>query len=141
MHIMLFDTNKHRGNAGLSYAIAYFGCNGYTVSVPLNDTQDYDLIVDDGSSLKKVQVKATSQVDNKGEYSVSLKSSGGTAGAAYKNVRDTDVDLLFVLCSNLDAYLIPKDVITQRNELKLKHTVTRKNQHPGFDASKYKVHI
>ena len=141
MHIMLFDTNKHRGNAGLSYAIAYFGCNGYTVSVPLNDTQDYDLIVDDGSSLKKVQAKATSQVDNKGEYSVSLKSSGGTAGAAYKNVRDTDVDLLFVLCSNLDAYLIPKDVITQRNELKLKHTITRKNQHPGVDASKYKVHI
>lgn len=138
---MLFDTNKHRGNAGLSYAIAYFGCNGYTVSVPLNDTQDYDLIVDDGTSLKKVQVKATSQVDNKGEYSVSLRSSGGTAGVTYKNVRDTDVDLLFVLCSNLDAYLIPKEVITQRNELKLKHAITRKNQHPGFDASKYRVHI
>lgn len=138
---MLFDTNKHRGNAGLSYAIAYFGCNGYTVSVPLNDTQDYDLIVDDGTSLKRVQVKATSQVDSKGEYSVSLRSFGGTAGIAYKNVRDTDVDLLFVLCSNLDAYLIPKEAITQRNELKLKHTITRTNQHPGFNASKYKVHI
>lgn len=139
---MLFDTNKHRGNAGLSFAIAYFGCNGYTVSVPLNDTQDYDLIVDDGGSLQKVQVKATSQVDSNGEYSVSLKSSGGTKGIAYKNVRDTDIDLLFVLCSNLDAYLIPKEVITQKSELKLKHKVVHnKNQHSGFDASKYKVHI
>lgn len=138
---MIFDTNKHRGNAGLSYAIAYFGCNGYTVSLPLNDTQDYDLIVDDGVSLKKVQVKATSQVDDKGEYAVSLKSSGGTKGATYKNVRDTNVDLLFVLCSNMDAYLIPREALTQKNELKLKQRITRKNQYPGFDASKYKVHI
>lgn len=138
---MLFDTNKHRGNAGLAYAIAYFGCNGYTVSVPLNDTQDYDLIVDDGVSLKKVQVKATSQVDDKGEYAVSLRSTGGTRGTAYKNVLDTNIDLLFVLCSNSDAYLIPKEALTQKSELKLKQNITRRNQHPGFDASKYKVHI
>lgn len=138
---MLFDTNKHRENAGLAYVIAYFGCNGYTVSVPLNDTQDYDLIVDNGVSLKKVQVKATSQVDGKGEYAVSLRSTGGTRGTAYKNVLDTDIDLLFVLCSNSDAYLIPKEALTQKSELKLKQNITRRNQYPGFDASKYKVHI
>lgn len=137
---MIFDTNKQRGNAGLSYAIAYFGCNGYTVSVPLNDTQDYDLVVDDGVSLKKVQVKATSQID-RGEYVVSLRSCGGTKGVAYKNVKDTDIDLLFVLCSNMDAYLIPKDVLTQSSELKLKQVTAKRNQYQGFDASAYKVHI
>ena len=56
---MKLNTKRNIGNAGLSMAIAYFGANGYTVSVPLNDTQDYDLIVDMDGALKKIQVKAT----------------------------------------------------------------------------------
>jgi hypothetical protein len=43
---MLFETNKDKGRAGLSMAIAYYGSNGYTVSTPLNDTQWYDLIIE-----------------------------------------------------------------------------------------------
>lgn len=43
---MIFNTNKEKGNAALGLAIAYFSSNGYTVSIPLNDTQDYDLIVE-----------------------------------------------------------------------------------------------
>ena len=43
---MLFETNREKGRAGMSLAIAYFGSNGYTVSIPLNDTQWYDLIVE-----------------------------------------------------------------------------------------------
>lgn len=35
---MVFDSNKDRGRTGLSLAIAYFGANGYTVSIPMNDT-------------------------------------------------------------------------------------------------------
>lgn len=35
---MLFETNKDKGRAGFAAAIAYFGMNGYTVSIPLNDT-------------------------------------------------------------------------------------------------------
>lgn len=50
---MKFDTKKNIGNTGLSMAIAYFGSNGYTVSIPLNDTQDYDLVVDIDGKLKK----------------------------------------------------------------------------------------
>lgn len=43
---MKFETNKEKGNSSLGIAIAYFSTNGYTVSIPLNDTQDYDLIVE-----------------------------------------------------------------------------------------------
>jgi len=32
-------TNKQLGRIGLSMAINYFIINGYTVSLPLNDTQ------------------------------------------------------------------------------------------------------
>ena len=40
---MRFITNKEKGNSGLGMAIAYFTTSGYIVSIPLNDTQDYDL--------------------------------------------------------------------------------------------------
>lgn len=43
-------------------AIAYFSTNGYTVSIPLNDTQDYDLIVEKNGILQRVQVKATGYI-------------------------------------------------------------------------------
>ena len=56
---MYFNTNKQKGNCGLGMAIAYFSTKGYTVSIPLNDTQDYDLIVEKNWILQRVQVKAT----------------------------------------------------------------------------------
>ena len=43
---MVAVTNKQRENCGLGIAIAYFSTNGYTVSISLNDTQDYDLLID-----------------------------------------------------------------------------------------------
>ena len=51
---MVLNTRKEIGNAALSTAIAYFGSNGYIVSIPLNDTQDYDLVVDNGKVCKTV---------------------------------------------------------------------------------------
>ena len=35
---MLLGNNKEKGRAGMSMAIAYFGSNGYTVSILLSDT-------------------------------------------------------------------------------------------------------
>ena len=43
---MKFFSNKEKGNSGLGMAIAYFSTNGYVVSIPLNDTQDYDLVIE-----------------------------------------------------------------------------------------------
>ena len=56
---MKFFSNKEKGNSGLGMAIAYFSTNGYVVSIPLNDTQDYDLVIEKDGKLDKVQVKAT----------------------------------------------------------------------------------
>ena len=57
--IIKFNTNKEKGNTGLGITVAYFTANGYTVSIPLNDTQDYNLVIDKNNELKTVQVKAT----------------------------------------------------------------------------------
>ena len=112
---MVFDTNKERGNAGLSMAIAYFGANGYIVSLPLNDTQDYDLVVEKNKKLYKVQVKSTGYKGSKNSYQLALRSMGGTKGTVYKRVKDTDVDLIFALDAEKNMFLFPKSEIMNVN--------------------------
>lgn len=116
---MLFETNKEKGNSGLAIAIGYFGSNGYVVSIPLNDTQDYDLIVDKDNLIERVQVKATSQRSTTGYSIVSLKSSGGTNGSIYKRVADTKIEKVFILTEKMEMYLIPFEEITTYNTLTL----------------------
>lgn len=116
---MEFVTNKEKGNSALGIAIAYFSTNGYVVSIPLNDTQDYDLIVEKNGKYYSIQVKATSCKTKYGIYQVSLKSCGGTRGKTYKTVIDTNIDYLFVVTDKIDIYLIPKKVITNRSTLNL----------------------
>ena len=113
---MIFDTNKEKGRAGMALAIAYFGANGYTVSIPLNDTQDYDLIVDKDDKLLTVQVKFTGTKENE-RYRVKLMTNGRNKN--YGTVKDSSVDILFVVTSNKDTYLIPKEVITQVSNVRL----------------------
>lgn len=108
---MKFDTNKAKGNSGLAAAIAYYSFKGYTVSIPLNDTQDYDLVIDDGANLYKVQVKATAQRTPEGYTAVNVCSSGGTNGSVYRRVRDTNVDLLFVFTELQEMYELPISAI------------------------------
>ena len=108
---MFFDTNRQKGNCGLGMAIAYFSTNDYTVSIPLNDTQDYDLIVEKNGILQRVQVKSTGCIGKGGNYQVALKSCGGTKGKTYKTVIETNVELLFILAENKNMYLIPRETI------------------------------
>ena len=88
---MIFSSNKDKGNSGLGIAIAYYSTNGYTVSIPLNDTQDYDLIVEKDNKLSRVQVKATSCKTKYGVYQVPLKSCGGTLGKTYKTIINKEI--------------------------------------------------
>ena len=138
---MKFDTKRNAGNAGLSMAIAYFGSNGNTVSIPLNDTQDYDLIADIGGYLKKVQVKATNTMRTKNAYSLSLRSVSGTTRKSYKTVEDTDVDLLFCLCGDGTMYLIPVSVLGNSSSISLCKEKSKYSRDDDVDYSKYIVHI
>lgn len=115
----MFENNKQKGKAGLALAIGYYGSKGYTVSLPLNDTQDYDLIVDKGNTLYKVQVKCTGTVNKYGIYRAPLRSCGGTNGHVYKFVKDTNIDLLFIVCTNGNMFEIPKEEITCNYEIPL----------------------
>ena len=116
---MKFNSNKEKGNTGLGIAIAYYSANGYTVSIPLNDTQDYDFIVDKDNILKKIQVKATSCKTKYNKYQVALKSCGGTKGGTYKTVVDTNIDEVFIVTDSLELFRIPIEVIKNKTTLNL----------------------
>ena len=116
---MKFSTNKEKGNTSLGIAIAYYVAKGYTVSIPLNDTQDYDLIVDKANKLKKVQVKSTSCITKYGSYQVALKSCGGTKGHTYKTIIETNIDEVFIVSENLKLYIIPIGDIRNKSTLNL----------------------
>lgn len=116
---MLFTTNKQKGNTALGIAIAYFTSNGYTVSIPLNDTQDYDLIVDKNDRLLKIQVKSSGCKTKYGKYQVALRSCGGTKGKTYKTVIHTMVDFIFILTADRAMYMIPIKEIQNKATLNI----------------------
>lgn len=116
---MNFSSNKEKGNTGLGMAIAYFTANSYIVSIPLNDTQDYDLLVDKEGVISKIQVKATGCKTKNNIYQVSLKSCGGTKGKEYKTIINTNVDYIFIVNTELNMYLIPKNEIHNKSTINL----------------------
>ena len=109
--------SNRRGNIGMGYAIAKLTELGYNISIPITDSQDYDLIADLEGVLLKVQVKTTSYKDKKSEYyMVALRTKTYNK---LKSFTDSDCDLLFVLTESGQIYLIPKNEIKVRNGLTL----------------------
>lgn len=136
---MIFDNNNEKGRAGLSMAIAYFGSNGYTVSIPLNDTQDYDLIIDNGHAIQKVQVKATNRLSPSGSYACSVRNTSGTSRKVCSRVIESSADLLFCLCGDMTMYLIPVTDIKTKSEIYLMKNKSKKVNKDVLDTSKYIV--
>ena len=103
---------KKQGDVGLGVAIAYFVEAGATVSIPLTDSQDYDLVIDDGS-LKRVQVKTTTFKAPSGHFIASLTVKGGNRSGInkVKLFDSTKVDLVFVLTETNDRYLLPSNIL------------------------------
>lgn len=137
---MIFETNKDKGRAGMALGVAYFGANGYTVSIPLNDTQWYDFIVEKDGIFQTVQCKATGSKDG----AISLKSSGGTKGTTYDNVLNHEVDLLFCLDQNKNMFVIPvKDIKESGNtrQISLRTTISNSANTNTFHTSKYLVEM
>lgn len=105
---MLIQKNsKKQWDVWMGIAIWYFVAQGYTVSVPLTDSQDYDLIIDTSEWLKSVQVKTT-RFKKLDKYIVNLKVSGwNRTGTTTKLFTENNSDFLFVLTEQGTKYLIP----------------------------------
>ena len=68
---------------------------------------------------KNAQVKSTGCKTKYGNYQVALKSCGGTKGKTYKTIIDTNVDLVFIVASDMSMYLIPKSEIKNKSTINL----------------------
>lgn len=133
-------TNKDIGRIGLSMAINYFTIQGYTISLPLNDTQWYDMVIEKDNCFYTVQCKATMTEDG----TISLKSCGGTKGAVYDSILNhPELDYMFCVNKDLDCWLIPvTDILAAGNtkEFKLRKELAP-NAHPKLNTTLYQVRI
>lgn len=114
------STNTKQGDIGEARAIYEYTRLGYGVSRTLFDSMKYDLIIDDGFSLKRVQVKTTRYRVKSGYYEATLKTSGGNRYSNKISPRqDGDYDVLFVLAENGCCWSIPVSQIQGKNSITL----------------------
>lgn len=114
--------SKKQGDVGLGVAIGWFSSKGYSVSVPLTDSQDYDLVVEMNGKFCAVQVKTTFHTTEYGVYQANLRVFGGnrsgTGKIKYFNTTST-IDYIFVLTERGDMYLIPSSDVTSKATINL----------------------
>jgi len=116
--------SKQKGNWGLASAIEFFAGEGYTVSIPLTDSQRYDLIVEKEGKLSKVQVKSSHRQSENNSWRVGIRSTsirkkGPTVITLFDN---SEVDFVFVLLGNRERYLIPSHAIKSKTQININKT-------------------
>lgn len=106
-------TTQRKGDIATSHAIARFTRMGFDVSIPLTESAAYDLVVDDGGGLHRVQCKFCSgrQVDLRRIHS-------NSAGYVVKRTAAGAYDWLYVLAADGQDYLI-KECLAGRRSLNL----------------------
>lgn len=113
-----FKNTKKQGDAGLGIAIGWFTMKGYTVSIPLTDSQDYDLVVEINKVLRKIQVKTTF-FKIRSSYQVNLSIKGGNRSGIgkLKMFDPNSCDYIFIVTGQGLNYLIPITQIKARYQL------------------------
>ena len=108
--------SKKQGDVGMAAAIFWATKAGYTPAIPLTDSQDYDLVIDTGTALRRVQVRTTRALSENGSFEVNLRVIGGNRSNTGKTKTPATMayDDLFVLTAAGDAYFIPKVVFQHR---------------------------
>ena len=115
-------------------AINYFTIKGYTISLPINDTQWYDLIIEKDGIFETVQCKATQT----SEGTIDFRSTGGTKGVEYDNLKNhSELDWLFCVDKNLNMWLFPVKELNNNRQIKLRTEPNKNNQ--GFQTYKFQV--
>jgi len=115
---------QRKGDIGVSQAIASFTKLGYDVFLPLTESAAYDLIVDTGRSLMRVQVRYTStdEVDLRRVHS-------NSKGYVVKKTKENAYDWLYVLNHQGKEFLI-KSCLSGRRAIKPtgEYLLTQSNQ-------------
>lgn len=117
---------QRKGDTATSKAIHSFTKFGWDVSIPLTESAAYDLIVDTGNKLFRVQVKFSKN------RMVGLRRIHSNArGYVVKKPQENVYDWLYVLCGDDKEYLIDESLagrsyITMQEENLLDKFLARK---------------
>lgn len=103
---------QRKGDIATARAIATFTALGFDVSIPLTESAAYDLIVDDGATLQRVQCKYTGSLRRQ----VDLRSiHSNSNGYVVKLPGPGAYDWLYILASDDSEYLIKESLYGRRS--------------------------
>lgn len=122
---MEFNNSKHKGSYAVAQCVAKMYEKGYEVLFPLGDRMPYDLVIDDGKTLRKVQCKYAGFYERDGHVAELRTTGGNQSFNTAKKYTDSCFDLLYILTKSGKHYLIEWNDITCRSVIKV-------------DSSKYK---
>lgn len=101
---------QRKGDTAVAQAIATFTKMGYDVALPLTESASYDLLLDIGSDVKRIQVRYT------GNGEVDLRRvHSNSQGYVVKKSKDNAYDWLYVLKSSGEEYLIKTCLVGRRS--------------------------
>lgn len=112
---------KFQGNVGEVEAVRHYVRKGFRVSKPLFENSPYDLIVDDGTKLFRVQVKTSQRKTSSGKFEVNLCTKGGNRSGTgkTKKLSSEEVDLLFVHLADDRIFELPISQVENRATIAL----------------------
>ena len=114
-------TTKHiKGTSSLLIAAEFFVSSGIPVFLPIDDFGEGDLVIDEGSNLKKVQVKTIYWDTNKSRYLISCVTSHirGNKRRTNKKYTQSSFDCLVGIEKETGSiYQIPIDKIKGRRSV------------------------
>ena len=101
---------QRKGDIAVAQAVASFTKLGFEVALPLTESAAYDLLVDTGAEIHRVQVRFTSgrEVDLRRIHS-------NSKGYVVKKTRKNAYDWLYVLKVNGTEYLIKECLDSRRS--------------------------
>ncbi len=99
-----------KGTMGVGLAIGYFCSIGCVVSIPINDNQKYDLLVEIDGVIKRVQVKSTG-FKKRNKYVVELRTICPKKLSTNHITRfdKTKIDILVIVTEEKTMYVIPTE--------------------------------
>lgn len=103
-------TTQRKGDIAVSQAIARFTRMGYDVALPLTESASYDLIVDTGEALKRVQIRYSSVKE------VALRRiHSNSKGYVVKKTKTNAYDWLYIFKNTGEEYLIKKCLVNRNS--------------------------
>jgi len=102
------NKNRPQGDTAEAVAALYYMNLGYVVSKPQNHSPYYDLLVDTGECILRVECKS-SRYARRGGFEVQVCTSGGNRSwnGLVKTISASKTDVVFILTADGNYYEFP----------------------------------